>query len=65
ARWLAGFAVVDAAPGEEVDVAVTVPRRTLEHWDESAHAWALEAGTYVLEAGRSSGDLRLRGEVTL
>lgn len=65
ARWLAGFAVVDAAPGEEVDVAVTVPRRTLEHWDEGAHAWALEAGTYVLEAGRSSGDLPLRGEVAL
>ncbi|MDX5381086.1 MAG: glycoside hydrolase family 3 C-terminal domain-containing protein, partial [Actinomycetes bacterium] len=65
ARWLAGFAVVDAGPGEEVDVAVTVPRRTLEHWDEAAHAWALETGTFVLEAGRSSGDLRLRGEVVL
>ncbi|MGM0386612.1 MAG: beta-glucosidase [Actinomycetota bacterium] len=65
ARWLAGFAVVDAVPGEEVDVAVTVPRRTLEHWDEAAHAWALEAGTFVLEAGRSSGDLRVRGEVAV
>jgi beta-glucosidase len=65
ARWLAGFAVVDAAPGEEVDVPVTVPRRTLEHWDESAHAWTLEAGSFALEAGRSSGDLRVRGEVAL
>lgn len=62
-QWLAGFAVVDAAPGEEAEVSVTVPRRALEHWDVTTHAWALEAGTYTLRAGRSSGDLRLAAEV--
>lgn len=63
ARWLAGFAVVDAAPGEEVDAVVVIPDRVLEHWDVEAHAWAREAGAFVLEAGRSLGDLRVRGAV--
>jgi beta-glucosidase len=65
ARWLAGFAVVDAVPGEEATAVVTIPARALEHWDDTAHAWTLEAGTFVLEAGRSSGDLRLAAEVVV
>ncbi len=44
---------------------VTIPARAFEHWDVEAHAWALESGTFVLEAGRSSGDLRLRAEVEI
>ena len=58
-RWLVGFAGVEAAPGESVAVEVEVPRRGLEHWDEAAHAWALEPGEVTLSAGRSSADLRL------
>jgi beta-glucosidase len=62
-RWLAGFATVDAAPGEEAVVAVTVPGRSLAHWDTGSHAWTVEPGTFVLTVGRSSRDLRLEAEV--
>ena len=64
-RWLAGFATVDAQPGEEVTVRVPLHRRAFEHWDVSEGAWALEPGDYQLSAGRSSGDLRLSTQVSL
>ncbi len=64
-RWLAGFATLDAQPGEEAEVRVPLSRRSFEHWDAAGHAFALEPGTFALSAGRSSGDLRLHGEVSL
>jgi beta-glucosidase len=57
-RWLAGFATAEADPGETVAVEVAVPARALAHWDTDAHGWAIEPGTFVLAAGRSSRDLR-------
>ncbi|MEU7749645.1 glycoside hydrolase family 3 C-terminal domain-containing protein, partial [Nonomuraea sp. NPDC049158] len=59
-RWLAGFATVDAAPGEEVAVTVTVRRRAFEHWDIAAGRWAVEPGTFQLEIGSSSTTSRPR-----
>jgi beta-glucosidase len=58
-RWLGGFAVVDAAPGEQETAVVSVPRRALQVWDDAAHAWRTPAGTYRLVAGRSVRDLRV------
>jgi beta-glucosidase len=60
-RWLAGYAVAEADPGEEVTVEVPVARRAFEHWDGG---WTVESGTFRLEAGRSSRDLRVAAEVT-
>ncbi|MFJ8583801.1 beta-glucosidase [Streptomyces sp. NPDC093595] len=59
ARWLAGFAGVEAGPGEAVDVEIPLPRRTFEIWDEGAGRWTAVAGTYELQAGRSVADRRL------
>jgi beta-glucosidase len=64
-RWLAGFAAVDAEAGETVEVALRVARRAFEHWDEAAGTWTTEPGTFLLEAGRSSTDLRLSCPVEL
>ena len=50
ARWLVGFATVDAAPGESVEARVSVPARRLAHWDG---AWVTEPGDYTLLAGAS------------
>ncbi|KTS55637.1 beta-glucosidase [Microbacterium testaceum] len=50
ARWLVGFAAVDAAPGESVEARVSVPARRLAHWDG---AWVTEPGDYTLVAGAS------------
>nr|WP_062334436.1 glycoside hydrolase family 3 C-terminal domain-containing protein [Herbidospora sakaeratensis] len=57
-RWLAGFAVVRADPGEAVEVAVALPRRAFQHWE--AGGWRTEDGEFVVHAGRSVVDLRLK-----
>src|SRR5581483_7677064 len=57
AKWLAGFATVDADPGEVVTVRVPVAARAFEHWTEDG--WATEPGEFVLAAGPSSADLPL------
>lgn len=53
-RWLAGFAVVEAAPGEDTVATVTVDARAFQHWDTEVGGWEVESGTFTLEAGPSS-----------
>lgn len=55
-RWLAGFAVVDAGPEEEVAVTVEVGSRAFEHWDAAARAWVVEEGPFQLLVSRSAAD---------
>lgn len=62
-RWLAGYAAVVAAPGEEVVAHIEIPRRALEHWDVEAGRWVLEPGLFHVDVGASSADLRLATEV--
>ncbi|GAA3395975.1 glycoside hydrolase family 3 protein [Streptomyces roseoviridis] len=59
ARWLAGFASVEAAPGASVEVTVELPRRAFEIWDEDAHDWTLVGGAYEVLAAHSLADARL------
>jgi beta-glucosidase len=63
AKWLAGFAAVDADPGETVNVGILLPERAFQHWADGG--WALEAGTFALAAGPSSASLPLTASVTL
>jgi beta-glucosidase len=51
---LAGFAAVDADPGEQVEVDIAISERALSRWDDG---WVLESGE--LSAGRSVTDLRV------
>jgi beta-glucosidase len=61
-KWLAGFATVDADPGEAVSVRVPVAERAFQHWTGSG--WATEPGEFVLAAGPSSADLPLSVRVS-
>jgi beta-glucosidase len=58
-RVLGAFGTAAAAPGERADVVLTVPARVLAVWDEAAGDWAWPPGTFTIEVGRSSRDLRL------
>ncbi|MFD6919167.1 glycoside hydrolase family 3 protein [Streptomyces sp. NPDC059944] len=60
ARVLAGFAGVEAGPGESVEAVVELPRRAFEIWDTAAGGWAFVKGSYEVQAGRSLTDPRLR-----
>ena len=50
-RWLAGFAIAEADPGEEVEVQVTIDPRAFQHWDGG---WKTEPGEFDLEANSRS-----------
>jgi beta-glucosidase len=64
-RWLAGFAVVRAEPGEVVDVPVGISVRALRHWDPARGGWVVEAGDLTLSVGRSAGELCASATVEL
>ncbi|MDQ0644155.1 beta-glucosidase [Microbacterium murale] len=57
ARWLVGFAVVHASPGQTVTATVPVPSRRLAHW---AGEWVVEPGLYTLRVGSSVAELPIR-----
>jgi Fibronectin type III-like domain len=64
-RWLAGFSLVDVSPGQEITVDVTIPARSLAHWDRDLHAWTMELGVFHLAVGRSYSDQRLTTQVAV
>ena len=51
---LAGFAAVEADPGEQVEAEIAISERAFARWDDG---WVVEPGT--LSAGRSVADLRV------
>jgi beta-glucosidase len=63
-RVLGAFGTAAAAPGERADVVLTVPARVLAVWDQAAGGWAWPRGTFTIEMGRSSRDLRLGVAIT-
>ncbi|MQM27243.1 glycoside hydrolase family 3 protein [Glycomyces albidus] len=56
---LAGFAAIEAAPGETVEVAIPLEERSFQYWDEATHAWTAVGGVWTAKAGRNVNDLRL------
>ncbi|MFE9681483.1 glycoside hydrolase family 3 protein [Streptomyces sp. NPDC006285] len=65
ARLLAGFANVEAAPGESVRTTVDLPARAFEIWDEESHSWTTVKGTYEIAAAHSLTDTRLRTTIVV
>ncbi|MFE3757881.1 beta-glucosidase [Nocardia tengchongensis] len=61
ARWLAGFAVVEAGAGESVTATVELPKRSFEHWTEQG--WVVEPGSFTLHVGTSVSALPLTAEI--
>ncbi|AHH17724.1 beta-glucosidase [Nocardia nova SH22a] len=50
-RWLAAFAAVTAAAGDQRRVRITVPQRAFEHRTEAG--WATESGPFTVHVGTS------------
>ncbi|MGW7575120.1 beta-glucosidase [Streptomyces sp. NPDC054765] len=77
ARWLAGFAVVEAGPGESAEAEIPLLDRAFEVWEAGAGdaagdggtaqdgGWRRVKGVYLVEAAHSIDDRRLTAEVTV
>ncbi|MYR27565.1 glycosyl hydrolase [Streptomyces sp. SID4945] len=61
-RELRAFTAVDLAPGEERTVTLAVPRAELAFWSVRENGWHVEGGTYRIDVGASSRDIRLSAE---
>jgi beta-glucosidase len=46
-------------PGDSTSVKLQIPVSELSYWNEAQAGWELEEGSYLLEVGASSRDLRL------
>ena len=55
ARWLAGFAPVEAHPGQTVTARIALPERTFQIWDTG---WRTVAGRYEITAAHALDDPR-------
>jgi beta-glucosidase len=63
ARWLGGFATLDAPAGAETTAQVHILAQAFAHWDTATSAWTVEPGTYRVQAGSSIENLPLTTEV--
>lgn len=64
-RELKGFARVALQPGESKPVTFTLDAAALAYCDVPGKQWRADAGTYEVEIGASSRDLRLKGSFAL
>ncbi|MFF2407677.1 fibronectin type III-like domain-contianing protein [Streptomyces sp. NPDC058092] len=58
-RQLVAHRRLHLAPGAGQCVESTVPVAEFGHWDVAHGRWAVEPGTYEIQAGASSTDIRL------
>ncbi len=58
ARELRGFAKVRLEPGASTTVTFTLGERDLAYWHPALRRWTVEGGTFVIEVGASSRDIR-------
>lgn len=63
-RELRAFASVALEAGETREVTLVLERNDLAYYSEREGGWTVEAGTYRIEAGASSRDIRATAEVT-
>ena len=58
-RELRAYSKVELAPGESSTVELTLGGRAFAYYDVQAKDWRVDSGTYMVEAGSSSRDIRL------
>jgi len=62
---LRGFQKVSVDPGANKAVSWTLSDRDLSIWDATSHKWVLQTGTFNLNVGASSADIRLKGTMNV
>jgi beta-glucosidase len=62
---LKGFQRVELQPGETKTVEFRINRTALSYWDPATKAWQADPGTFEIQVGASSRDIRLRSNLEL
>jgi len=64
-RELKGFGRVSLQPGQKAIVSFPLDMRAFSYWDVKMHTWRADPGSYAIEVGSSSRDLRAQGVLRL
>lgn len=64
-KELKAFSRVPLTPGESKIVKLEIPVENLRYWNETKHAWDDDLCKIELLVGASSGDIKLKKEITL
>jgi beta-glucosidase len=62
---LKGFQRVELKPGETKTVQFSLDRTAFSYWNPTTKAWQADPGTFEIEAGSSSRDIRQRAQLVL
>ena len=62
---LKGFQRVELKPGETKTVQFTLDRAALSYWNPATKAWQADPGTFEVQVGTSSRDVRLKASLVL
>lgn len=65
AHELKAFSRVNLKPGEKKTVRFWLDRAALSYWSPDKKAWVAEPGTFEVQVGASSRDIRLRAQLVL
>ena len=63
-KELEGFGKVFLQPGETRRMTILLNKRSLAYYDVDAKGWKVDAGSYPIQVGASSQDIRLHGTVS-
>ena len=64
-RQLKGFDKIWLAPGESKTAEFTLSKDSFSAWDEASHQWRVYGGTYRVEVGSSSRDIRAKNAISV
>ncbi len=65
-KELKGFAKTRLLqPGESETLRISIPCSELASWNETTHQWQVDSGTYTLQVGASSAEIRGKAKISL
>lgn len=64
-KELKGFKKITLQPDEEQTINFTLHKEAFAYFDENKNKWIVEPGKYIISAGSSSEDIRLKNEIKL
>jgi beta-glucosidase len=64
-RELKGFKRLELKPGETKTVSFDLDRSAFEYWSPQRKEWTLDPGTFEVQVGASSRDIRLKAPVEI
>lgn len=64
-KELKGFARVELKAGESKEISMTLDDKAFRYWNVRTNAWEEEGGTYEIQIGASSEDVRLKETISI